>query len=92
LAKSLVPELGDRELHLLDQQFADADFGLGIARFGLRFQARELCGDHYRLEGGDIVGEKISSGLSTSPDWTGLGFIAHLLGSLRKKPYGHFEK
>ena len=50
LPVSLVLELGDRELHLLDQQLADADFGLGIARFRLRFQACDPRCDHHRLE------------------------------------------
>ena len=62
LPVSLVLELGDRELHLLDQQLADADFGLGIARFRLRFQACDPRCDHHRLERRDIVGQRISCG------------------------------
>jgi hypothetical protein len=49
LSELLVPELFDRELHLLDHQLAGADFGLHVARLCLRFQARRLRGDHHRL-------------------------------------------
>ena len=62
LAEPFVPELGNRVLHLLDQELAGAHLSLGIARLGLRFQTRELRGDHHRLERRDIVGERISSG------------------------------
>jgi hypothetical protein len=69
LPEPLVPQLGDRELHLLDQQLAGAYLGLRIARLGLRLHAlglrllaRDVRGDHHRLERRDIVGERIRSG------------------------------
>jgi hypothetical protein len=38
LAEPLVPQLGNRELHLLDLEIAGAHLRLGIARLRLRLQ------------------------------------------------------
>ena len=63
----LVLELGDRELHLLDQQHASADFGFEIARLGFcrklgcrRFSERRLAGEHQRLQRRNIIGKRIA--------------------------------
>jgi hypothetical protein len=81
LSELLVPELFDRELHLLDQQLTGADFGLHVARLCFRLQARRLRGDHHRLERRDVVGERISGGRHKA-------IAAHMadLASLNRRP------
>ncbi len=54
-----VLELGDRELHLLDQQRTGADLGFEIACLGFRRELRRLAGEHQRLQRRDIIGERI---------------------------------
>jgi hypothetical protein len=62
LAEPLMPELGDRELHLFDHQFPGTHFRLGVARHCLGFQTRRLRGNHHRLQGRDVIGKRIRSG------------------------------
>ena len=63
MAVLLVLELGDRELHLLDQERAGANFCFEIAGFGFRRKLgrrrigeRGLAGEHQRLQRRDIIG------------------------------------
>jgi len=62
LAEPLMSEFGDRELHLFDHQFPGTHFRLGVARHCLGFQARRLRGNHHRLQGRDVIGERIRNG------------------------------
>jgi hypothetical protein len=76
LAEPLVPQPGNRELHLLDLELADAHLRLGTARLrfglhglrfglyglGLHFPVCGLGGDHHRLERRGVVGKGIRSG------------------------------
>jgi hypothetical protein len=59
LAKPLVAQLGDRELHLLDQQRPGACFGLGILRPHLCFDTRRVLGDQHRFKRLDVVWQRI---------------------------------
>jgi hypothetical protein len=59
LSKPLVAQLGDRELHLLDQQRTMARLGLGIARLSLCLQICRIGGNQHRHEGLDVVGQRI---------------------------------
>jgi hypothetical protein len=63
----LVPQLRDRELHLLDQQLPSTDFGFGVTRLRLRLQARGLRGgkrltlrDDQCMRAGEISRKRIS--------------------------------
>jgi hypothetical protein len=62
LAEPLMPELGDRELHLFDHQFPGTHFRLGVARLCFGFQARRLRGNHHCLQGRNVVGKRITRG------------------------------
>ena len=59
LAEPLVAQLGDRELHLLDQQRPGAGFGLGILRLHLRLNTRRVLGNEHRFEHLDVIGQRI---------------------------------
>ena len=62
LAEPLVPQLGDRELHLLDLSSRCTHFRLGVARHCLAHQRAALRGKHHRLQRRDVVGKRIRSG------------------------------
>jgi len=59
LPKSLLPKLGDRELHLLDQQGARPRFGLRVLSLHLSFNARRVLGEKHCLQRLDVVGQRI---------------------------------
>jgi len=59
LSEPLVPQLGDRELHLLDQQRPGTCLGLEIACLRLCRQACRLRGNQHRLQALDIIRERI---------------------------------
>ncbi|MFD2185150.1 hypothetical protein, partial [Rhodoplanes azumiensis] len=59
LTESLVPQLGDQELHLLDQQRPRMHF-----RFGR--EPRRALGEQHRLQGRDVVREGGIGGVHTA--------------------------
>jgi hypothetical protein len=60
LAVLLVAQLGDSELHLLDQQRPRLRLGLRVPRLHLRGKARRIRGDQHRLQRRNVVGKRIS--------------------------------
>jgi hypothetical protein len=57
----LVPQLGDGELHLLDQQRTVAGLGLGVLRLRLGHQQRLALRDDQRVRGREVGRERISA-------------------------------
>jgi hypothetical protein len=51
LPELLVPQLGDGELHLFDQQLPVAGFGLGVLRLRLRHHQRLALRDDHHVRG-----------------------------------------
>jgi hypothetical protein len=66
LPEPLVAQLGDRELHLLDQKLPGSRFRFEIACLCLgrtlgrgRLSKRRLAGEHQRLQRRNVIGERI---------------------------------
>src|SRR5437588_13108084 len=55
----LVTQLGNGELHLLDEQRAVAGFGLGILYFCLRQDQRLALREDHRVRGSEVDGKRI---------------------------------
>jgi hypothetical protein len=63
LPKNLTLELGDPELLRGDQRHVFRRFRLRDRQFRRDFQAPRALGDQRRLQGGDVVGKRLSSGI-----------------------------